>query len=331
MITLYQLHWSHYVEKVRWALDFKRIEWQKVEVEPFSKTQMSHLPCKTTLESGQRLHTAPTIHDDVTGAAVSDSSKIIEYLEQTYPTPALFPQDAQERAEVTRWMLWLDSTLGLGVRKLAYTQIALEHPGILAELFVPGIVGNAGAESFKAKLAGSIIAGVLTRRFRFLHLRADRVFEKLENCLLICAERLSSRPFLVGDHFTAADLTLAALLRPALLVPWFRDHPRLQGLFEWRAAQAQEHRREKRVGYEAAMHAIRQRRGWDLGAVSWLAIAGRGSAPSPPAELPTLTAAINDQQSVGRFPRTTGFFTYLKLKRTCGFERTSYARSPGKE
>jgi glutathione S-transferase len=37
MITLYQLHWSHYVEKVRWALDYKNVEWSAVDVDPFTK------------------------------------------------------------------------------------------------------------------------------------------------------------------------------------------------------------------------------------------------------------------------------------------------------
>jgi hypothetical protein len=42
--------------------------------------------------------------------------QILDYLEKTYPTPALYPSDAAERHEVVRWTLWLDSTLGLTVR-----------------------------------------------------------------------------------------------------------------------------------------------------------------------------------------------------------------------
>jgi len=40
------------------------------------------------------------------------------------------------------------------------------------------------------------------------------------------------------------------LLRPAMLVPYFRNPPRLQGLLDWRQRQLQEHRREGQVGYE---------------------------------------------------------------------------------
>jgi glutathione S-transferase len=314
VITLYQLHWSHFVEKVRWALDYKGVAWSAVEVEPFSKREMQHLQRKTTLESGRRVHTVPTIHDQATGAVVGESSEILEYLERTYPTPALYPAAEAERAEVVRWMLWLDSTLGLAARRLAYTQIVVEHPGLLAELFIP-------RARFKGAVAGAVIGGVLARRFRFLHNRADRVFEEVEDCLLFAAERLASRRYLVGDRFTAADLTLAALMRPVPVVPFFREHPHLQRLFEWRSMQLQEHRREPQISYEHALGDIRRRRRWALGAVSWRAQRRDRSSLT---EVPIIQAVRNDQQPVGRRPMITGPFWYLGLKLSCGLDRTPY-------
>ena len=61
MITLYQLHWSHYVEKVRWALDYKGLDWSAIDVDAFTKRQMHRLPCKLTLDSGRSLY---TVHAD---------------------------------------------------------------------------------------------------------------------------------------------------------------------------------------------------------------------------------------------------------------------------
>jgi glutathione S-transferase len=322
-ITLYQLHWSHFVEKVRWALDYKGVEWSAVDVDPFTKHQMHHLQCRVTLDAGDRTYTVPTIHDEMTGAVLGESSRILDYLERTYPRPALYPAEVQERDEVARWMVWLDSTLGLAARRLAYTQITLEQPGVLAALFLPRMVAPSGIASLKARLAGVIIGGVLTRRFRFLHNRADRVFEQLEQCLLIAAERLRSRRYLVGSRFTAADLTLAALLRPVLLVPFFRNHPGLQQLFGWRETQLREHRRESQVAYEAAVHDARRRRGWALGAVGWLSAENRGNEPIA-TEIPDLPVARNDQQPVGRWPLISGPLEYLRLRQTCGLGRTAY-------
>ena len=320
MITLYRFHWSHYVEKVRWALDFKGVEWRAVDVDPFTKREMQHLPCRATLDSGKQLHTVPAIQDDATGAVVSESTTIIEYLERTYPSPALYPADASERAEVTRWLLWLDSTLGLGARRLAYTQMAAEHPGFLSELFLPHMAGAGAGHTLKGKLGGAIIAGVLTRRFRFLHNRADGVYEQIEQCLLFAAERLSTRRYLVGDRFTAADLTLAALMRPTLLVAYFRKHPRLQALYEWRERQVRDQRREPRVSYETALHEVRQRRGWELTVPREII----GSEPAALTEVPALSAARNDQQSVGRWPVLTGAFWCLRLRWTSGMARAPY-------
>lgn len=321
MIILYQLHWSHFVEKVRWALDYKGLDWSKVDVDAFTKREMHHLRCKLNLDSGRALYAVPTIHDENTDAVIGDSSKILEYLEQTYPTPPLYP--VGEYGEVTRWMLWLDSTLGLAARRLGYTQIALEHPGILASLFVPHLVGPQGSDSLKARIGGVIIGGVLSRRFRFTHNREDRVFERLEECLLIVAERLGSRQYLVGDHFTGADLTLAALLRPVLLIPFFRDHPRLGRIWAWRSTQLEEHHREQELTYQTALEAVRQRRKWARGGVRWLGGGTRGDSHIA-AEIPSLSAALNDQQPVGPWPALLGPFWYLRLMLTCGLGRTAY-------
>jgi glutathione S-transferase len=326
MIILYQLHWSHYVEKVRWALDYKGLKWSALDIDPFTKHQMQHLAYKTKLDSGSELYTVPTIHDEATGAVVGESSGILSYLEKAYPSPALYPADEIERGEVSRWMLWLDSTLGLGARRLAYTQIALEHPGYLGELFVPHIVKAGGARTLKGKLAGTLIAGVLSRRFRFLHNRADRVFERVEQCLLLAARRLSTHRYLVGERFTAADITLAALLRPVTLVPYFRSHPRLQQLFDWRSKQLEAHRREPQVGYEKALDEVRRRRGWALGELSWLPPAAQSDVmANVPVDVPAVTAASNDQQSIGRWPMLRGPFWYLRLRRTSGLGRTPYS------
>jgi len=323
VITLYQLHWSHYVEKVRWALDYKGVAWSAIDVDPFTKRQMHHLRCKLTLDSGRSLHVVPTIHDVDTDTVVADSSKILEYLERTYPTPALYPTDRGEYEDVQRWMLWLDSTIGLFARRLAYTQIALEHPGILASLFVPHLTGARGSDSLRAKISGMIIGGVLSRRFRFTHNRADGVFEQLERCLLIADARLRSRQYLVGERFTAADLTLAALSRPVLLVPFFRDHPHLGRLWDWLARQLREHHRDLALSYETAIEGIRRRRKWALGSVRWLAANDR-TDPGASTEIPRLAAARNDQQSVGRWPIVLGPLWYLRLALTSGMGRTAY-------
>lgn len=321
MITLYQFHWSHFVEKVRWALDFKQVEWSAVDVDPFTKKQLRQLPSATAPVSANRLY-VPMIYDDASGTVVAESSAILRYLEATYPAPALYPAEASQRLEVERWLLWLDSTVGLATRRLAYTQIVLERPSYLVDLFIPQLADGHGS-SLARRAASMTIAGVLTKRFRFQHNRADRVFEQLEHCLLLAERRLRSRRFLVGDSFTAADLTLASLMRPVTVVPFFRDHPHLQSLFAWRCRLLEEHQRDLEVGYERALHETRARRGWALGAVSWLPASSR-CAESELIDVPVLQATSNDQQPVGRSTALLGPLRFLCLTLTSGLRRMPY-------
>jgi glutathione S-transferase len=148
------------------------------------------------------------------------------------------------------------------------------------------------------------------------------VFEQAEDCLLFATERLAARPYLTGDRFTGADLTLAALMRPMSVVPFFREHPHLQQLFEWRAELLREHRRDPLISYEIALSEVRRRRQWALGTVS-----GRPERRnrSSLTEVPTIEAVRNDQQSVGRRPLLTGPFWYLGLKLTSGLRRARFA------
>jgi len=171
MITLYQLHWSHYVEKVagHWTS-------RASSGRPLTSIRFQSGKCVTSSASD----IVPTIHDQTTGAMLGESTSIIEYLEQTCPTPPLY---AGNRDEIKRWMLWLDSTLGLGARRLAYTQLALEYPGYLPSLFLQRCLrGNQSQHSGKNH-CGRPDAAVSIPGYN----RADGVFEQVEQCC--CSQR----------------------------------------------------------------------------------------------------------------------------------------------
>ncbi|GAA0716934.1 glutathione S-transferase family protein [Dokdonella soli] len=314
MIDLYKLHWSHYVEKVRWALDFKRLAWRGIEVVAFTKQEMQRFDCSKTV---------PLIHDNATGVAMSDSSPIIRYLEETYPEPTLLSADPDERAAVWQWMLTLDSTLGLNTRRLAYSQIIMECPQALPTLFLPNVLGGVFARPGLRVLAAPILGAMLVRRFRFDRNRIDRVYEQLETQLLPIAARLERDGFLVGGRFTAADLTLASLLRPLRVVPHFRDHPRLQSLFAWQAQLFDAHGREATFAYEDIIRVQRERCGTMRGRVGWLTPDALEAAAPTASE--TLQVARNDQHHVDSWSLPLGLPGYLKLRWFSGVGRVRYA------
>src|SRR5215831_6749585 len=84
---LWQFKASHFNEKVRWALDWKRIRHERRSLLP-----PFHLPVTLWL-TGHR--SVPILQLD--GATVADSTHIIAALERHTPDPPLYPADPGER------------------------------------------------------------------------------------------------------------------------------------------------------------------------------------------------------------------------------------------
>ena len=84
---LWQFTSSHFNEKARWALDFKRVPHIRHSMIPgFHVATVKRMTGKTHV---------PVLK--LNGNAISDSSRIIEALESAYPEPALYPADPGER------------------------------------------------------------------------------------------------------------------------------------------------------------------------------------------------------------------------------------------
>jgi len=316
MIELYQLHWSHYVEKVRWALDFKGLPWKAIDIVAYKKEEMRHFACAQTV---------PLIHDTRTGVAISDSSPIIRYLDEMYPERPLLPADSQEYDKVWQGMLQLDSTLGLYARRVGYTQLIMECPQVLSRLFMPQACRGLFTRKGWRMLAAPILGMMLTKRFRFDRNREDRIYEKLESLLLPLAERLTRHAFVVGEAFTAMDLTLASLLRPLRLVPHFSHHPRLKALFAWQVRLFREHGRDPELLYETLVNEQRQRRGSMRGQVGWMAAHTETTVEETP---PSLAMALNDIHPVDGMRLFGALPGYLKLRWFSGIHTTSYVPAP---
>lgn len=313
MIELYKLHWSHYVEKVRWALDFKQLPWRGIEVVAFIKKELQRFDCAQTF---------PLIHDTATGVAISDSSPIIRYLEDTYPAHPLFPADPARREEAWQWMLRLDSTLGLHGRRLGYTQVIMECPDTLAQLFMANVAGGVFTRRGLRRPASAVLGAMLTLRFRFHRNRSDRVYEKLEAQLLPIAAKIEREGYLVGRAFSAADITLASLLRPLRIVPHFSHHPRLQSMFAWQERLFREHGRDAAYPYEEAIRARRERSGWMRGHVRWMRPTLEGLDVHTQAA--PLQVARNDIHPLSRWMLPLGLPAYLKLRWFNGIGRMRY-------
>lgn len=99
-ITLYAFTISPFVHKVAAMLDYKKLPYRTVGIHPLKKSEIAFSTKKLV----------PIIDDG--GTIVEDSTDILRYLEEKYPTPPALPADPAARSAVWALEEWVDSTLG---------------------------------------------------------------------------------------------------------------------------------------------------------------------------------------------------------------------------
>jgi len=105
--VLWQFTSSHFNEKARWALDFKRVPHIRHSLVPGF-----HVP--TVRRMTGKTH-VPVLQ--LNGATIDDSTRIIEVLERAYPEPALYPADPAEQRRALELEDYFDEELGPYIRR----------------------------------------------------------------------------------------------------------------------------------------------------------------------------------------------------------------------
>jgi glutathione S-transferase len=206
--VLWQLQLSHYNEKVRWALDRKRI----------SHVRRSLLPGLHRLKA-RRLtgDTATTPVLTLDGRSIGDSTRIIAAIEQRWPQPPLYPSDEAQRRRALALEEFFDEELGPHIRRAVYHEL-LPHPEMAVPLFANGQRLPARVlvrATFPALRAG------MRRALEINPGAAEASREKTVAALDRLEDEIGPSGYLVGDSFTVADLTAAALFYPVVRPPEF--------------------------------------------------------------------------------------------------------------
>ena len=194
---------SHYCEKARWGLDRVGARYR----------EELHLPLfhfLATMRLGRKSHTVPilvTPHGELT-----DSTDILRHLDGWVAEKArLYPEE--HRAEVEELEELFDSELGPATRRWGYCWV-LEHPAAFDAMF-EGAAPRVERIGFRA--AQPAIKRVMRQVFKVSEKAKVRSLERIKSVFAKTDARLAGgKKFLVGDRFTAADLTLACLAAPAL-------------------------------------------------------------------------------------------------------------------
>ncbi len=198
---------SHYCEKARWGLERARIGF----------VEEAHVPvfhyAASLVRHGQR--TTPLLITP--HGTMRDSTDILRHADKfVEATERLFPMDPALLSEVDAWEDIFDRKLGPATRRLAYFHIIDDAEAMR------GTLGARVPATERALLGATLPAVVAFLRWGLRidaegaaksEERLTQVFDEVE------ARLADGRRYLVGERFSAADLTFAALAAPVLLPP----------------------------------------------------------------------------------------------------------------
>jgi glutathione S-transferase len=205
--TLLHFRVSHYNEKVRWALDYKRIPHRRMALVPGW-----HIP-RVRLLTGQ--NKIPVLL--LKGKPIADSPRILKALEQYQPDPPLYPADPVQCEQALQIQRYFDEEVAPEVRRLFWSTY-FSQPDKLALMATMGFKGPIPklwriffwvAGSFFKKNMGAD-----PERIAAAAKRLPSHFDWLE-------QKLGGREYLVGDSFTVADLTAASVMTALIRPPEF--------------------------------------------------------------------------------------------------------------
>ena len=180
LIELYPSPWS---ERLRWALEWKRV--------PYARRAYQPLAGEEELRHTTGISTVPVLLAE--GEVVGDSDAALEWLEAHHPSPALVPEDPRRRAQVRAWEIAATETLAPAGRLVTIGRWKARGMQPLADHFAAKYGWSPAEEARMERLLGALVADL--------------------------ARAATSSPYLVGDGFTRADLTVASMLAGLVGIP----------------------------------------------------------------------------------------------------------------
>jgi len=206
-LELFQFRFSHYNEKVRWALDFKGLRHTRTDLLPG--------PHAVILKKLTGQHQTPVLR--MNNQYVHDSAWIIERLELLFKdAPSLLPSDAALRDRSRELARHFDLVLGPNVRICAFVAM-LDEPDYIARLFSTG-------KPWLTRTAYRAVMPLMKGRIRKSNgITGKAAIAEAERLVAANMESIVKLTFknryLAGDSFSVADLTAAALIAPLVDPP----------------------------------------------------------------------------------------------------------------
>ena len=210
---LWQMHFSMYPEKARWALDYKRV--------PHIRHSLLPGPHAARLIPRFGQKAMPILRHE--GNVLKNSAAVLDYVEQTWPDLPLYPEDPALREKALEIQKWFDEKIGPAVRCAGFYEM-LPCTEYSARRIATGL------SEWQQKLyvcAFPAVRAIMMLDMQINATVAEVGCELTQEALDFVAENSKQTGYLVGDHFSIADLTAATILFPTCLPPEYPvDIPR---------------------------------------------------------------------------------------------------------
>jgi glutathione S-transferase len=221
MIELYHSNWSICAQKVRLVLAEKRIVATEHHLDLRARDQQK----PEYLALNPKGYVPTLVHD---GRPVVESAVICEYLDEVFPAPPLSPADPVDRAHMRTWTRRPDDGVHRACATLtnaiAFRLQWLERPAEDIERVLADTPDPVRRE-WRREMIEHGTASSLFRRSVWVY---DALLDDMEGAL-------ADRPWLAGDDYTLADVSLTSYINRVAelqLHPlWERTRPRVTDWF----------------------------------------------------------------------------------------------------
>ncbi len=198
---------SHFSEKARWALDRLNITY----------TEEPHVPAFHRIATMKYDSSSVPVLATENHGNLIDSTDILHYLSAiAAPDKKLYPDVPELRKEVEELEDLFDEKLAVAVRNWGYFYQVKDRQAMRKGW----CTNTPWFEQIGFTILFPFLSNLLQKRFQLTAENAAKSLAEIKEVFDLVSQRLSdSRSYLVGDNFSAADLTFAALSAPVLMPP----------------------------------------------------------------------------------------------------------------
>lgn len=191
MLDLYNAKQSTCSQKVRIALAEKRLEFVEHQLKLFKQEQLR--PEYLALNPNGVVPTL--VHD---GDPITDSSVIIEYIDEVFPEPRLSPVDPKPRAAMRAWMRFFEEVPTPAVRYPSYNAAFVRHFSAMSQ---GEFTGLATSKPLRDKFLGE-----MDKDKGFSDDKIKAAENNIRKTVVRMESTLKDQPWLVGGEYSLADI-----------------------------------------------------------------------------------------------------------------------------